>query len=244
MFFGILEMLSDEFDIHNPGKLTIRMKKITKNLQLSRQKTVKILRFFDEKAKINSKKDVSFFAEIGKVDVVINCKRLARLCDNHTQKLLNNTLKSLRSKDEVTSLQRSKNKEERSKNKEIKMNKPEKKPASKINKLGNWIDQNKGMNIYIIRFEKNLWPKIRTAIGEALKKDKHSEAIKDLIIYIYKHRNIISDPQTYFWGTLNKISGNYYEQENISKHEKVKSEEIPTIGSIFERMTAELKEKQ
>jgi len=120
VFFGILEMLSDEFDIHNPGKLTIRMKKITKNLQLSRQKTVKILRFFDEKAKNNSKKDVSFFADIGKVDVIINCKRLAKLCDNHTQKLLKDTSKSLQSKNEVTSSQRSKKKEIRSKKKEYK----------------------------------------------------------------------------------------------------------------------------
>lgn len=116
VFFGILEMVSDEFDIYNPGRLTLRMKKITKNLQLSRQKTVKILRFFDEKAKTNTSKDVSFLASIDKNHVTINCKRLANLCDNHTQKLLKDTLKSLRSKDEVTSLQevevRSKNKKE------------------------------------------------------------------------------------------------------------------------------------
>ena len=105
VFFGILEMISDEFDIHNPGKLTLRMKKITKNLQLSRQKTVKILRFFDEKAKTNTAKDVSFFVEIQKHDVVINCKRLAMLCDNHTRKLLKDTLESLQSKEEVTSSQ-------------------------------------------------------------------------------------------------------------------------------------------
>jgi len=112
-------MVSDEFDIQNPGKLTIRMKKITKNLQLSRQKTVRILRFFDEKAKNNSKKDVSFFANIGKVDVIINCKRLAKLCDNHTQKLLKDTSKLLQSKDEVTYSQRSKKKEVRRKKKEV-----------------------------------------------------------------------------------------------------------------------------
>ena len=118
---------------------------------------------------------------------------------------------------------------------------PVKNPAPKINKMGEWMDKNQGMKIYITRFEKESWLKIRTAIGEALKKDKHPEAIKDLIIYIYKHRKRIPDPQTYFWGTLNKISGNYYEQENISKHEKIKSEEIPTIGSIFKKMTTELK---
>ena len=81
------------------------MKKITKNLQLSRQKTVKILTFFDQKAKENSNKSVSFLVDIGKRDVTINCKRLADLCDNHTQKLLRDTTKLLQSDIEATSLQ-------------------------------------------------------------------------------------------------------------------------------------------
>ncbi|OEU68482.1 MAG: hypothetical protein BBJ57_07330 [Desulfobacterales bacterium PC51MH44] len=105
VFFGILEMVSDEFDIYNPGRVTLRMKKITKNLQLSRQKTVRILRFFDEKAKLKLQEDVSFFVEIEKGDVTIKCSRLAKLSDNHTQKRLKETSKLLPSDFEVTSLQ-------------------------------------------------------------------------------------------------------------------------------------------
>ena len=97
--------MSDEFDIYNPGVVRLRMKKLTQNLQLSRQKTVRILTFCDQKAKETRTKDVGFFVEIEKESVTINCKKLARLSDNHTQKLINDTLKSLQSEKEVTSSQ-------------------------------------------------------------------------------------------------------------------------------------------
>ena len=64
------------------------MKKVTRNLQLSRQKTVRILAFFDEKAKINKNKDVGFLVDIKGDHVTINCKRLATLCDEYTDKQL------------------------------------------------------------------------------------------------------------------------------------------------------------
>jgi len=115
VFFGTLELMSDEFDIYNPGVVKLRIKKLTQNLQLSRQKTLKVLRFCDQKANENSKKEVSFFVDIQKNDVIINCKKLARLCDNHTKKLMGDTLKLLPSEKEVTSAQRSKKKEVRSK---------------------------------------------------------------------------------------------------------------------------------
>jgi len=90
VFFGVLELMADEFDIYNPGKNIISLKKITKNLQLSRQKTVKILSFFNEKAKINKYKNVSFFAEVIHNDVYLNCPRLKELTDEYTQKQLKN----------------------------------------------------------------------------------------------------------------------------------------------------------
>ena len=105
VYFGTLELMSDEFDIYNPGVNRIQIKKLTQNLQLSRQKTLKILRFCDEKAKENKEKDVSFFVTIEKDHVVVKSNRLARLCDNHTQKLLKDALKLLQSENEVTSFQ-------------------------------------------------------------------------------------------------------------------------------------------
>lgn len=88
VFFGTLEMMSDEFDIHNPGVSTISIKKMTKNFQLSRQKTIKILSFFDQKAKEKPQEKVSFLVEFEKNHVTVTCYRLRDLCDNWTKKLL------------------------------------------------------------------------------------------------------------------------------------------------------------
>ena len=119
VFFGVLELMADEFDIYNPGVVKLRIKKLTQNLQLSRQKTLKILRFCDQKANENPKKDVAFFVDIQKNHVTINCRKLAKLCDNHTQKLIKDTLKLLPSEKEVTLSHRSKKKEVRSKNNKV-----------------------------------------------------------------------------------------------------------------------------
>lgn len=121
VFFGTLELMSDEFDIYNPGVVELRIKKLQQFLQLSRQKILKILTFCDQKANEKQQKEVAFFVDIQKNHVVINCKKLARLCDNHTQKLIADTLKSLPSEKEVTSSQRSKKKEVRSKSKDNKL---------------------------------------------------------------------------------------------------------------------------
>jgi len=121
VFFGTLELMSDEFDIYNPGVVTLRIKKLQQFLQLSRQKILKILTFCDQKAKKNPQKEVAFFVDINNESVIINCKKLARLCDNHTQRLIADTLKSLPSEKEVTSSVRSKKKEVRSKSKDNKL---------------------------------------------------------------------------------------------------------------------------
>lgn len=86
VFFGTLEIMADEFDIQNPGVSRISIKKLTKNLQLSRQKITRILSFFDQKAKENPTEKRAFFAEIEKTHVVINCPKLKDLCDEWTAK--------------------------------------------------------------------------------------------------------------------------------------------------------------
>jgi len=118
VFFGVLELMSDEFDIYNPGVVRLRIKKLTQNFQLSRQKTIKILSFCDQKANETQTKDVAFFVEFYKNHIVVNCNKLAKLCDNHTQKLIKDTLKSLQTNNEATSSHRSKKKEVRIKNKD------------------------------------------------------------------------------------------------------------------------------
>jgi len=122
VFFGTLEIMSDEFNINNPGVNRISIKKLTKNFQLSRQKTLKILSFFDQKANENQQKKKSFFVQFEKKHVVVKCNRLAELSDNHTKKLLNDTTKLLQSENEVTlsHRRRSKKKEEDITNKDSK----------------------------------------------------------------------------------------------------------------------------
>lgn len=102
VFFGTLEMMADEFDIYQPDRVTLSLKKMTNLLQLSRQKTVRILRFFDEKAKKYSRENKSFFTEINETHVTIICNRFASLADNHTANELAKTKKLLRSNLEVT----------------------------------------------------------------------------------------------------------------------------------------------
>ena len=105
VFFGTLEMMADEFNIYNPETVTISLKKMTKIFQLSRQKTVRILSFFDEKAKRFQRENKSFFAEVSQTHVTIICKRFAELADNHTLHELKKTSKSLQSNYKVTSSQ-------------------------------------------------------------------------------------------------------------------------------------------
>ncbi len=88
VFFGTLELMSDEFDVHNPGKNTISIKKLRQTLQLSRQKTIKVLTFFDQKAKSNLNKDVALFATVEGDMIHLNCPRLKELTDEYTNKIL------------------------------------------------------------------------------------------------------------------------------------------------------------
>lgn len=102
VFFGTLETVADEFDIFNPGSCRVSIKKLTKNFQISRQKLVKILSFFDQKAKEKPTENKSFFVCFEKDHVVIKCNRLAELCDEHTQKMLKKNRESVGSESGIT----------------------------------------------------------------------------------------------------------------------------------------------
>jgi hypothetical protein len=95
-------MMADEFDIYNPEVVTISLKKMTTLFQLSRQKTVRILSFYDQLAKKYQKEKRSFFANISETHVTIICSKFAELADNHTTNELRIANKSLTSDLEVT----------------------------------------------------------------------------------------------------------------------------------------------
>ena len=118
-FFGTIELMADEFDIYHPGVMTFSWKFLHKSLQISRQKLTKIYLFFDEKAKENKTKDKGFLVVINNDEVTINCKKLADLCDTHTQKVLRDKSKLNQSEIEVTSQKLTTEVEERSKKKDF-----------------------------------------------------------------------------------------------------------------------------
>ena len=213
VFFGILEMISDEFDIHNPGKLTLRMKKITKNLQLSRQKIVKILRFFDEKAKTNTAKDVSFFVDIQKHDVVINCKRLAALCDNHTQKLLKDALKLLQSENEVTSLQEGEVEAEGDlSNKAFSLPSLEEIKESSVLKIDEDINK-----LCDELYNQKIFPNVHIFKNQMLKQKKNKRALLHTLVRCYLKKEFESNSGAF--GYCKKIieveNGNYSERDYL-----------------------------
>lgn len=80
VFFGTLEVMAREFDVNNPGKVTVSQRFLTRKLQVSRQKTVKILKFFHEKERIFLEEDGGKFH--------LNCPRLRELSDEYTRKKL------------------------------------------------------------------------------------------------------------------------------------------------------------
>lgn len=87
VFFGVLEILSEEFDAENPGKVTESYKFFTRKLQVSRRKFVRILTFCHENLDKKTKKrrlKVSF----SETSVTVECPRFIELCDDYTKRLL------------------------------------------------------------------------------------------------------------------------------------------------------------
>jgi hypothetical protein len=88
VFFAVLEILADEFNIYNPGFCQISVKKLRKNCQISGKKLAKILHFFDEKARKNPKMDISFYIKFNDTHIEVSCPKFKRLCDEYTRKKL------------------------------------------------------------------------------------------------------------------------------------------------------------
>jgi hypothetical protein len=84
VFFGILDMMAEDFDIANPGVCTFSIKYLTKNLQISDKKLTKILRFLEKYPKENGK----IASKRSGDKIIITCIRLKDLCDEFTQKML------------------------------------------------------------------------------------------------------------------------------------------------------------
>jgi len=75
-FFGILEIMSREFDVKTPGISQLSVRFMVVKLQLSRQKLMRILKFCEEKGRILS--------TLENDHITLNCPKLKMMCDEYT----------------------------------------------------------------------------------------------------------------------------------------------------------------
>lgn len=80
VFFGCLEVLAREFDPISPETCTVSERFLTKKLQLSRHKMVKILSFCEKNKRI--------FATYEKGIITLNCPKFMEMCDEWSRKQL------------------------------------------------------------------------------------------------------------------------------------------------------------
>ena len=84
IFFGILDMMAEDYDETNPGISTFSIKYLTRNLQVSRQKLVKVLAYIYDYPKNNGK----ILYSINGDNITLLCNRLKELTDNWTKRKL------------------------------------------------------------------------------------------------------------------------------------------------------------
>lgn len=228
-YFGILEMLSDEFDIHNPGENMLSLKKITKNLQLSRQKTVKILEFCDQKAKGNSQKKLGFYVTFKKDHVVINCPRLKELADEYTQKQLKDLSGQCRdnvgSESGQTPVQETEVETEVERKAFLSEKQPE--AAHFSNKVGEEYRERiielcqklRNKTNGKTRFNPWQWVQLKFNVGPL-----HPQAIIDALEGLLKYWDGLKrSPWAYADSIFKTRNQNYNEAEQIQEHEKLKN---------------------
>jgi hypothetical protein len=86
VFFVVLEILADEFNIQDPGICRFSAKKLRKNCQISGRKLSKILHFFNEKAQKNLGSAISFYVQFDNDHLIISCPKFKKLTDEYTRK--------------------------------------------------------------------------------------------------------------------------------------------------------------
>ncbi|MEN6475226.1 MAG: hypothetical protein ABFD81_14520 [Syntrophaceae bacterium] len=212
VFFGVMEILSDEFDIFNPGVSRISIKKLTKTFLISRQKLTKILAFFDQKANEKLTESKSFFVAFEKDHVVIKCNRLASLCDEHTQKLLNKNRESIGSQSGVTPAIEVRSKKQDLESKDLKAqtalsNTPEnQKIEALIFELGNQLSLDG-------------FPKAKGWIEEQRKSHKNPAAILHCLNRCKHRKRGQHDNPWWYCNQIMKVeNGNYNERDCIREH--------------------------
>lgn len=229
VFFGTLEIMADEFDPLNPGSCRISIKKLTSNLQLSRQKTVRILAFFDQKAKEPLTKDKSFLVCFEKEHVVIKCNRLAELCDEHTQKLLRKSRESVGSESGKSPVQEAEAEED------IRVKKEEEPPAPPAAPVDNSNGIVKEISETVDKL-KPLYPRFNAFSFIGSNRKSHPEAMLHVLKSLIRASEAgteVGEPFAYARAALKIEEGKYNSRDHERRSQDFKKPGVMSLSDIL-----------
>ncbi len=86
VFFGLLDLMSEDFDVDNPGVCTFEIKYLLRCFHIKRKTFLKVIEFEMNYKKNNNKTNAKIYATYNGDKVTLKCDRLKDLCDEFTQK--------------------------------------------------------------------------------------------------------------------------------------------------------------
>jgi hypothetical protein len=240
VFFVVLEIYADEFNIRNPEICQFSFKKLRKNCQISAKKLTKILRFFNEKAEKNAGKQISFYVEFANDQLIISCPKFIKLADDYTRKKMQ-FLKN-KNPDKLRTLAGKLPKQTTDNRLEIK----ELDSAGHSGRSKNLIEKNymAGLMDEIIKKCERI-EKLKKQIPKELNifawvQDKinicgHPKAIVDSLDSVIERWPTIELPWAYATAIFKLKNGNYWESEHIEQAKRFK-EQCETDPKILEKI--------
>jgi hypothetical protein len=238
VFFAVLEILADEFDISNPGICQFSVKKLRKNCQISGKKLAKILNFFNEKAEKNAQKGISFYVQFEGSQLIVSCPKFKRLTDDYTRKktkafqLENPDI--VRTKSSKVPRQQQTTEEE-----EDKSNNPAGQNGPPVffekNNMGGALSQIKNKCERIEQLKKEIPKEINILawIQDKINCNGHPAAIIESLDMLIARWPTVDLPWAYATAIFQLKNGNYWETEHIEQSKEFKKE-WQTNGSILE----------
>lgn len=231
-YFRILEIMSDEFDIKNPGVNIFLIKTLRKKLQISIKKMKKIAKFFDEKNRI-------FYSEkltSKNPTVTFNCPKLKELCDEYTLKQLSKMSGVSPDPDRELIGTRHVHRKQKQNLRDISLSKNtnvflDKQPPAALKKKSDHFSEK--INENLIEKINAICKKINSNKTLQIKKfngwkfaqkncTAHPQAILHVLEQIAKQGDVIKSPWAYANKVLHIESQNYNERESVQAHEAMK----------------------
>lgn len=203
VFFGILEMMSREFDIESPGKVTLPLRFCRRKLRLSWRKISTILAFCHKEGRI-------LVSENGN-KVTLNCPKLKDLCDNWTKRQLSSNF--------VDTIEQLSNQSESEEESEIDRSETPPNSGHFSSKAKEYLDQ---LNSYGKKYESLGFSKIWQTIQQWVNQGVHPGAIIETLegTLPYFKKGNVDDVQAYLRGVIKTKAQNWREKDFIKDHKE------------------------